>query len=150
MREILGMSELVTLIGSELGVSDWHEIEQHQVQGFADVTRDQQWIHVDPTRAAAGPFGGPVAHGYLTLSMIPFFAAQVYRVVGVKLVINYGLNRVRFPSPVPVGSMVRNRITLLAVTSTDRGTQVVVQHQTEIQESPRLACIADTVSLFIE
>ena len=150
MREIQGVDELVTLVDTELGVSNWHRVEQQQVQEFADATGDQQWIHVDPDRAAVGPFGGPVAHGYLTLSMIPFFAGQVYRVVGVKMVVNYGLNKVRFPSPVPVDSRVRNRITLLSVTPTARGSQVVIRHQIEVEESPRLACIADTVSLFVE
>lgn len=150
MREIQGVDELVTLIDTELGVSDWHRVEQRQVQGFADATGDQQWIHVDPALAAAGPFGGTVAHGFLTLSMIPFFARQVYRVVGVKMVINYGLNKVRFPSPVPVDSRVRNRLTLLSVTPTARGSQVVIRHQIELEESPRLACVADTVSLLVE
>ena len=150
MREIQGVGELVTLIDTELGVSEWHRVEQHQVQGFAVATGDQQWIHVDPVRAAAGPFGGPVAHGYLTLSMIPFFAGQVYRVVGVKLVVNYGLNKVRFPSPVPVDSRVRNRLTLLSVTPTARGTQVVIRHQIELEESKRLACVADTISLLVD
>ncbi|MDJ0350753.1 MaoC family dehydratase [Cryobacterium sp. PH29-G1] len=150
MREIQGLGELSTLVDTELGVSDWHRVEQHQVQGFADATGDQQWIHVDPVRAAAGPFGGPVAHGYLTLSMIPFFAGQVYRVVGVKMVVNYGLNKVRFPSPVPVDSRVRNRLTLLAVTPTARGSQVIIRHRIEVEDSPRPACIAETVTLLIE
>lgn len=150
MRVISGLAGLAELIGEELGVSDWHSVDQSQVQGFADATHDQQWIHVDPERAADGPFGKPVAHGYLTLSMIPFFAGQVYQVQGVSMVVNYGLNKVRFPNPVPVGARVRNRLTLVSVTPTARGSQVVIRHHIELENPARPACVAETVSLLVE
>nr|WP_221244234.1 MaoC family dehydratase [Cryobacterium roopkundense] len=138
------------LVGEELGVSDWHTVTQDQVQAFADSTGDQQWIHVDPIAAAAGPFGRTVAHGYLTLSMIPFLTKQVYRVNGLRMVVNYGLNRVRFPNPVPVGSRVRDRLTLVSVTPAERGHQAVIRHQIELDGPGRPACVAETVSLLVE
>ncbi|TFD55507.1 MaoC family dehydratase [Cryobacterium frigoriphilum] len=150
MREIQGVTELSALVGEELGVSEWHTVTQDQVQAFADSTGDQQWIHVDPVAAAAGPFGRTVAHGYLTLSMIPFLTKQVYRVNGLRMVVNYGLNRVRFPSPVPVGSRVRDHLTLLSVTESERGHQAVVRHDIELDGAKRPACVAETVSLLVE
>lgn len=150
MREIQGLAQLSALVGEELGVSDWHTVTQDQVQAFADSTGDQQWIHVDPVAAAAGPFGRTVAHGYLTLSLIPFLTKQVYRVNGLRMVVNYGLNRVRFPSPVPVGSRVRDRLTLLSVTASERGHQAVIRHHIELEGPGRPACVAETVSLLVE
>jgi acyl dehydratase len=150
MREIQGLTQLSALVGEELGVSDWHTVTQDQVQAFADSTGDQQWIHVDPAAAAAGPFGRTVAHGYLTLSMIPFLTMQVYRVNGLRMVVNYGLNRVRFPSAVPVGSRVRDRLTLVAVTASERGDQVVIRHHIELEGASRPACVAETVSLLVQ
>ncbi|SDK02367.1 Acyl dehydratase [Cryobacterium psychrotolerans] len=150
MREIHGLTQLTALVGEELGVSEWHTVTQDQVQAFADATGDQQWIHVDPVAAAAGPFGLTVAHGYLTLSMIPFLAKQVYQVAGLRMVVNYGLNKVRFPNPVPVGSRVRDRLTLLSVTGSERGHQAVIRHRIEIDAPGRPACVAETVSLLVE
>ncbi|WP_104126686.1 MaoC family dehydratase [Cryobacterium sp. Y57] len=150
MREIQGLTELAALVGEELGVSEWHTVTQDQVKAFADSTGDQQWIHVDPVAAAAGPFGRTVAHGYLTLSMIPYLTKQVYRVNGLLMVVNYGLNKVRFPSAVPVGSRVRDRLTLVSVTASERGHQAVVRHHIEIDGADRPACVAETVSLLVE
>jgi acyl dehydratase len=149
VRELNGLAELVPLIGSELGVSGWHSVQQDRIQHFADATGDQQWIHVDPERAAGGPFGRPVAHGYLTLSMIPFLAQEVYRVNGLKMIVNYGLNKVRFPSPVPVGSRVRSRLTLVSVTPAAQGSQVVIRHEIQLEGGARPACVAETVSLMV-
>src|SRR3954465_1079469 len=107
MRTFNKLSELPALVGQELGVSDWTTITQEQVDKFADATGDHQWIHVDPERAKQGPFGGPIAHGYLTLSLAPVLFGQVLRVDGISMGVNYGLNKVRFPAPVAVGSKVR-------------------------------------------
>lgn len=150
MRELNGLEELEELIGEELGVSDWHTVGQEQIQGFADATHDQQWIHTDPEKAAAGPFGRPVAHGYLTLSMLPFFAKQVYQVNGLKMTVNYGLNKVRFPSPVPVGARMRDRMSLVSVTHGAQGAQAVCRHEIEIEGTERPGCVAETISLLVE
>src|SRR5436190_80883 len=107
MRIFESLAELHEAVGEHLGYSGWHRIEQSRIDAFADATGDRQWIHVDPERAAHGPFGGTIAHGYLTLSLLPMLVAQIYRVSGVRMGVNYGLNRVRFPAPVPVDSLVR-------------------------------------------
>src|SRR5437763_4537240 len=111
-RVVKGVSGLKELVGEHIGYSDWHQVTQEQVNLFADATEDHQWIHVDPERARSGPFGGPIAHGYLTLSLLPHLIAQAYQVTGVRMGVNYGLNRLRFPSPVPAGASVRGTFTL--------------------------------------
>src|SRR5580700_8432576 len=110
-------------IGAHLGYSDWHRITQEQVNLFAEATGDHQWIHVDPERAKSGPFGGPIAHGYLTLSLIPGLMGQVFLVEGVSMGVNYGANKVRFPSPVPVGASLRMGATLAGVAEVGGGVQ---------------------------
>ena len=107
MRTFNGLDELGAAVGEQLGQSDWHEITQEQVNLFAEATGDHQWIHVAPERAKDGPFGQTIAHGYLTLSLLPVLVAEIYRVEGVSMGLNYGTNKVRFPAPVPVGSKVR-------------------------------------------
>jgi acyl dehydratase len=107
-----GINGLEKLVGEHLGYSEWHQVTQEQVNLFADATGDHQWIHVDVERAKAGPFGGPIAHGYLTLSLAPTLLTEIMQVDGVSMGINYGLNKLRFPSPVPVGSKVRAGATL--------------------------------------
>ena len=107
MKVFESVDELRAAAGEHLGYSDWHTVDQAQVTAFAEATGDRQWIHVDPERAAQGPFGTTVAHGYLTLSLLPMLVSQVYRVTGVRMGLNYGLNRVRFPAPLPTGSQVR-------------------------------------------
>ncbi|MEC5179099.1 MaoC family dehydratase [Arthrobacter sp. CG_A4] len=147
MRLFENVAELECLTGQEIGVSGWHRLEQSQIQAFADATLDQQWIHTDPERAADGPYGTTVAHGYLSLAMLPYLAGQVYRVRGAAVIINYGLDKVRFPAPARVGSRIRDRLTLTSVTGTVNGRQLRVLHRIELEGSEKPACIAETVSL---
>jgi acyl dehydratase len=149
MRIFQGMDEVRAAIGTSVGISDWHLVTQEQVNLFADATGDHQWIHVDPQRAAAGPFGGPIAHGFLTLSLIPMLLWQVFTVEGVRMTINYGLNKVRFPSATPVGSRVRAGVELLSVTDTAHGAQVVMAVTVEREGSDKPACVAETVTLIV-
>ena len=114
-RVINGVDELKSLVGEHIGYSDWVEITQDQVNQFADATDDHQWIHVDVERAKEGPFGGPIAHGYLTLSLGPVLQTQVFRLEGFSMGVNYGANKIRFPAPVPVGSKLRLGVKLLSV-----------------------------------
>ncbi|MDI3210628.1 MaoC family dehydratase [Arthrobacter sp. AL12] len=147
MRLFEDAAELASMTGQEIGVSSWHTVDQTQIQAFADATLDQQWIHTDPERALAGPFGATVAHGYLSLSMLPYLASQIYRVHGAAMIINYGLNRVRFPAPARVNSRIRDRLTLNSVTDTANGQQLQFHHLIELEGSEKPACIAETVSL---
>jgi acyl dehydratase len=137
-----GVEGLSALVGEHVGNSDWLEITQERVRQFADATGDHQWIHVDPERAAAGPFGGPIAHGYLTLSLVSYFLPQVWRVEGFGMGVNYGLERLRFPAPVPVGSRVRLRADLAEATPVDGGVQVAVDLTVEVDGAPKPALVA--------
>jgi acyl dehydratase len=142
------VTDLVSLAGTDLGDSSWIEITQDRVNTFADATDDHQWIHVDVERAAAGPFGGPIAHGYLTLSLlIPMFS-ELLEVEGASMTVNYGLNKVRFPSPVPVGSRIRTHGSITEVTEVKGGFQVVVDLTVEIDGSAKPACAAQGVYRF--
>ncbi len=141
-RTIEGADGLRALVGQELGTSDWIEVTQDQVDRFADATGDHQWIHVDPERAADGPFGGTIAHGFLTLSMIPLVLPQVIDVTGFTLGVNYGMDKVRFPSPVPVGSKVRATVTLEEVTDVPGGVQSAYTIAFEIDGADKPACVA--------
>jgi acyl dehydratase len=132
--------------GQHLGYSDWIVIDQKRVDLFAEATGDHQWIHVDPERAAAGPFQRTIAHGFLTLSLMPVLAAGVYRVDGVRMAVNYGLNRVRFPAPLPVGSRVRGGVELVEVTPVEGGVQAVARVTVEIDGAPKPCCVAETVA----
>ncbi|MEJ3657374.1 MaoC family dehydratase [Actinomycetes bacterium KLBMP 9759] len=143
MRVFNGVDELREAVGSTIGSSDWVTIDQQQVDTFADATHDHQWIHVDKERAAAGPFGTTIAHGFLSLSLLPSFIAQVYRVDNVKMGINYGLNKVRFTSPVPVGSKVRGTIELVEVSEAGGGVQLVNKVTVEIEGAERPALVAE-------
>jgi acyl dehydratase len=147
MRVFADLAEFVAAKGAQLGTSEWHEVTQEQVNMFADATGDHQWIHVDLDRAKAGPFGGTIAHGYLTLSLIPTLGHSIYRVDGLKMGINYGSNKVRFPNPVRVGSRVRATAELVEVTEVAQGTQAVVKYTVEIENQPKPACVAETVVL---
>jgi acyl dehydratase len=149
MRVVDGLPGLAGLVGQELGVSGWLRIDQERIQQFADATGDQQWIHVDPVRAAAGPYGRTIAHGYLTLSLLPLLSGEVYRVDGLTMTMNYGLDKVRFPAPVPVGSRLRNRPVLVSLTDTRAGTQALIRHTLELEGSGRPACVADQVRLMV-
>ncbi|MGH3476620.1 MAG: MaoC family dehydratase [Nocardioidaceae bacterium] len=144
-----GVGELAAAQGEHLGHSDWRQITQEQVDGFADATGDYQWIHVDVERAAHGPFRGTVAHGYLTLSMVPTLGQEVFGVGDVTMAINYGLERVRFPTPVPVGSRVRAGIEIREVTETAQGVRVGYRYTIELEGSGKPACVAETLVLYI-
>ena len=149
MRVFRGVDELAAAVGADLGTSQWHPVTQEQVDRFAEATGDHQWIHVDPVRAAEGPFGTTIAHGYLTLSLVPLLAAEVYAVEGVRLALNYGCNKVRFPTPVPVGSRVRGSVVLDSVTTTPAGAQVVATVTVELEGAAKPACVAETVVLVV-
>ena len=149
MRTFTTFDELTDAVGEELGTSDWLEISQERVDAFADATGDHQWIHVDVERAADGPFGGTVAHGYLTLSMVPTLGQEVFGVEGITMAINYGLERVRFPAPVPVGSRVRASIEIRDATKTATGVRVGYRYTIELEGSDKPACVAETLVLYI-
>ncbi len=150
MRTINGLTELKDAEGQELGTSDWHEVTQQDIDTFADVTGDHQWIHVDPERATKeSPFGGPIAHGYLTLSLVPFFASQIFRLDTPGAKLNYGVNKVRFPSPVRVGSRVRAHVTLGEVADLPAGKQMTLRYTIEIEGEAKPACVAETVVLLL-
>jgi len=145
---IAAPADLLDLVGRPIGVSAWQEISQDRVNMFADATGDRQWIHVDPARAAAGPFGGPIAHGYLTLALAPMFIADVLVVDHMEAALNYGLNKVRFPAPVPVGSRVRGAVTLKAAGARATGIEAVFTVVYELQNSDRPACVAEFVAMY--
>jgi acyl dehydratase len=145
MRVFNGVDDLRAAVGSQLGVSDWITIEQSRVDTFADATDDHQWIHVDAEKAEDGPFGTTIAHGFLTLSLIPSMGWQIYRVEGVTMTINYGLNRVRFTSPVRVGSKVRGSIELVEVSDVSGGVQVTNKVTVEIEGAERPAVVAESL-----
>lgn len=146
MRVFTGADELRAAAGEQLGVSDWMTVEQQRVNAFADATEDHQWIHIDPRRAAAGPFGATIAHGFLTLSLLPHLIDQTYRVEGTTMVINYGLNKVRFPAPVPVGSSVRADVALAEATEVTGGLQLVVRATLQIEGNAKPGCVADWIT----
>ncbi len=134
--------------GTDLGATDWMEIDQTRVNGFADATDDYQWIHVDPEKALNGPFGTTIAHGYLTLALVNKFLPQLITVTDISMGVNYGCNRVRFPSPVKVGARIRGRGEVIAVEEVTGGKQVVVRITVEIESNSRPACVVDTISRF--
>src|SRR5680860_341171 len=144
----VALVDLPDLVGKDLGPSSWITVEQQRIDTFADATDDHQWIHVDPARAEHGPFGTTIAHGYLTLSMLIPLWEQVLEVEGVATKVNYGLNRVRFPSPVPVGSAIRLTARIAEVTEIERGVQVVVDATIEAEGAPKPVCIAQPVFRF--
>ncbi|MEU8179222.1 MaoC family dehydratase [Micromonospora sp. NPDC049044] len=146
MRVFSSFEELASAVGETLGPGPWERIEQSRVDLFADATDDHQWIHLDPVRAAAGPFGGTVAHGYLTLSLLPALAGRLYRVQGVAMGVNYGLNRVRFPAPVRVGTAVRAAATIAEVSPVAGGVQMVATVTVESDSGGKPVCVAETVS----
>lgn len=139
---VLDLDGLRAHAGRHLGTSAWHRVEQTRVQRFADATGDQQWIHVDLARATAGPFGGPIAHGYLTLSMAPMLLWEVLEVTGASRIVNYGLDKVRFPAPVPVGARVRGDWTCCAVEEVPGGVQATLGLVVELEGSEKPACAA--------
>ncbi|MFF7182320.1 MaoC/PaaZ C-terminal domain-containing protein [Streptomyces sp. NPDC008121] len=140
--------ELRAAVGEQLGHSDWLEIEQKRIDQFADATGDHQWIHVDPERAAAGPFGTTIAHGYLTLSLLPTLVPQIMRVEGMKMGLNYGTEKVRFPAPVPVGSRLRADAVLTKVEEAGGGVQVTAKVTIEREGGDKPVCVAESVSRY--
>jgi acyl dehydratase len=148
-RVFATLDEFRAAAGETLGVGEWLEITQERVDAFAEVTEDHQWIHVDPERAAQGPYGATIAHGYLTLSLIPRLGAGIFTVHGARMAINYGANRVRFPHPVTVGSRIRAVAALAEVTDTAAGVQAVVRYTIEIDGCAKPACVAETVRVLI-
>ncbi|WP_436794485.1 MaoC family dehydratase [Actinospongicola halichondriae] len=145
-----GLDELRAAVGSDLGTSDWLEITQERVDTFADATGDHQWIHVDVERAKAeSPFGGPIAHGYLTLSLTNLFLPQVLEVTGISSGVNYGVNKVRFPAAVPVGSRVRGNVRLDAAEDVPGGLQTTMVITVELEGSAKPACIVEAISRWL-
>jgi acyl dehydratase len=143
------VQDLEAAVGTHLGTSDWFEIDQPRVNQFAEATLDDQWIHVDPVRAAAGPFGTTIGHGFLTLSLIPYIIGDLIGVAGLEMELNYGLNRVRFPSPLPVGSRVRADVELVEVTPGARGVQAVYRVTVTAEGATKPAVVADWVLLYV-
>jgi acyl dehydratase len=144
-RTINGIDELKALVGEELGTSDWMEITQERVNTFADATGDHQWIHVSPERAKDGPFGGTIAHGYLTMSLGSVLLPEVVTVTGFSMALNYGLDKLRFPSPVPVGSKLRLSAKLLAVDDVKGGVQTTYELTFQVDGSEKPACVAQAL-----
>ena len=147
MRIIKDLGELAGLVGEELGTGPWLRIDQARIDAFAEATGDHQWIHVDPARAAGGPFGTTIAHGLLTLSLVPFLSSDVYRVEGSSMGVNYGYERVRFTSPVPVGSRVRARLELLGVEQAGEAARVALRVTVELEGCAKPACVLESLSL---
>ena len=147
MKTFRSYSEVRACVGQEVAVSDWTTITQQQVQMFADATGDQQWIHVDPERAVQGPFGAPIAHGFLTLSLIPQFFQNCFHIEGARMGVNYGLNRVRFTAPVPVGSRLRARLTLQQAEPIEpEGLQMTWLVTVEREGADKPVCVAESVA----
>ncbi|MEU7051945.1 MaoC family dehydratase [Streptomyces eurythermus] len=147
-RTFTSPDELRAAVGEQLGYTDWLEIDQKRIDLFAEATGDHQWIHVDPEKAAAGPFRTTIAHGYLTLSLLPLFGPQLIRVEGVKMGVNYGTNKVRFPSPVPVGSRLRATAKITGVEDVTGGVQVAVAFTVEREGGDKPVCVAESVSRY--
>jgi acyl dehydratase len=154
MRVFSTFEQLEEVVGQEIGVTDWVQITQQRVNDFADATGDHQWIHVDVERAKTGPFGGTIAHGYLTLSLVPWLGSMLFSLQTPGAKLNYGVNKVRFPTPVPVGSRIRARVSINAITDIPAGRQLTVGHVIEIEDedgeaTSKPACVAETVVLLL-
>jgi acyl dehydratase len=148
MRTFNGIDELRAAAGEEIGVSAWHVVTQAEIDAFAEVTGDRQWIHVDRERAVSSPFGGTIAHGLLTLSLGPRLLEELLTVEGVAFGVNYGYGKVRFPAPVPAGSRVRMRATLLAVEEVAGGVQATIEQRFEREGSDKPVCVAESLGRF--
>jgi acyl dehydratase len=146
MLTISGLEDLRGKVGEELGVSDWHEVTQEAIDDFARVSGDDQWIHLDPERARQTPFGGTIAHGYYTLSLHPLLIAQLMRYEGFAFAVNYGLNKVRFPAPLPVGNRVRMRVTLVSVDDVLGGAQITSKLTFEGEGALKPVCVAEQMT----
>jgi len=149
MRVFTTFEELAAAVGEDLGTTDWLEVTQERVDAFAEATGDHQWIHVDVERAAAGPFGGTIAHGYLTLALVPHFNAELFALETPGARLNYGVNKVRFPTPVRVGSRIRAHVQVVSLAEVASGKQLVLRYTVEIDGQPKPACVAETVALLL-
>ncbi|WP_110182811.1 MaoC family dehydratase [Nocardioides solisilvae] len=149
MRTFTTLEEVAAATGEQLGTSDWFTVDQERVDQFADATGDHQWIHVDVDRAADSPFGGTIAHGYLTLSLLPVLGAGIFSLETPGAKLNYGVNKVRFPTPLRVGKRIRSHITVGECTELPAGLQMTLQHTVEIEDEPKPACVAETVVLLL-
>jgi acyl dehydratase len=149
VRTFTDIDQLAAAVGEDLGTSEWFEVDQAKVDLFADATDDHQWIHVDEERATHGPFGGTIAHGYMTVSLIPALSSTIFRVDTDGPRLNYGLNKVRFPHPVRVGKRVRAHATLAELADVPAGKQLVVRYTIEIEGEDKPACVAETVVLLL-
>lgn len=149
MKVFAGLDELEAAVGTHVGYSPWHEITQEQIDAFAEATGDHQWIHVDPERAANGPFGSTIAHGYLTLSLLPLLVPQVYRVEGVTMAVNYGADKLRFPSPVPARSRIRAGVTLGSLQRTAQGARLTTQVVVERDGADKPVCVVEPITLLV-
>jgi acyl dehydratase len=146
MRRFASLEELAACLGQTVGTSEWITITQRHIDEFAEATGDRQWIHVDPARAAAGPFGSTIAHGFLTLSLLPQMADTAIELGGVRMGLNYGLNKVRFPAPVPVGSRLRGHFKLTAFEPIEGGAQITMEVTMEREGSAKPVCVAESLS----
>lgn len=146
MKTFAHLADLASQTGQEIGLSDWITVDQRRIDLFAEATGDHQWIHVDPVRAAAGPFGTTIAHGFLTLSLMAEMFETGFRIDDVRMGVNYGLNRVRFTAPVPAGSRVRGRFRLVGFDPIEGGAQLTVEVTMELEGSTKPACVAESVS----
>jgi acyl dehydratase len=149
MRIFKSIDELAAAVGEEIGPTDWLQIDQKRVNQFADATGDHQWIHVDIERAQAGPFGGTIAHGYLTLALLPWIASQLFHIDTLGAKLNYGINKVRFPNVVKVGAKLRGTCSIVSVTPLASGNQMVMRYVIEIEGEDKPACVAETVVLLL-
>ena len=149
MRTFTTLDDVAAASGSEIGTSEWLEVDQARIDAFADATLDHQWIHVDVEKAAAGPFGTTIAHGFLTLSLLPRFASQVFQLETPGARLNYGLEKVRFPNPVPVDSRLRSHVRFGEVRELPAGLQLIVEHTVEIEGHDKPACVAQHVVLLL-
>ena len=145
MHSFERLDELQSLVGETLGTSDWIVVDQDRIDRFAQATGDKQWIHTDPQRAAAGPFGGTIAHGFLTLSLLPEMAASAFEIADTRMGVNYGLNRVRFPAPVPSGSRLRGHFKLLEFAALGGGAQLTLEATMEREGSTKPVCVAESL-----
>jgi len=149
MRVFTTFEELAEAAGEDIGTSEWVEITQERVDQFAEATGDHQWIHVDVEKAASGPFGGTIAHGYLTLSLVPWLGSQIFGLETPGAKLNYGVNKVRFPNPLRVGKRIRLHVAMGEVTEIPAGRQITLTHKVEIEGEEKPACVAETVVLLL-
>ena len=149
MRVFSSFEEIEAATGEDIGTTDWVEITQERVDQFANATGDHQWIHVDVAKAKDGPFGGTIAHGYLTLSLLPWLGSMIFTIDTPGAMVNYGVNKVRFPNPVRVGSRVRAQVSVGTVTDVPAGKQLTLEHVVQIENQEKPACVAETVVLLL-